>query len=136
MKQCPTCKMTVNAENECPICSTTLTYEPTVNAEKEHIIFNKYYWSYFGKTTWFPFLCSIVCIVRVAIVRPQISLLLIVMACLLLLSVVVSFFQRYLPNSMRGKWNHIYTEYYAEFKISMWKYMFAITAVLFSFFVK
>ena len=43
MKQCPTCKMTVDEKNECPICGTTLTYEPIVDAEKEHIILNKYY---------------------------------------------------------------------------------------------
>ena len=62
MKQCPTCKMTVDEKNECPICGATLTYEPIVDAEKEHIILNKYYWIYFGKTTWFSFLCLIVCI--------------------------------------------------------------------------
>lgn len=133
MKQCPTCKMTVDAENECPICSTTLTYEPTVNAEKEHIIFNKYYWIYFGKTTWFSFLCSIVCIVRVAIVRPQMSPLLVGMAGLLLISIVVSVFQRKLPDAIRWKYKHMGE--YAEFKVSLWKYLYAAIAVLFSFFV-
>ncbi|MBQ2767569.1 MAG: hypothetical protein IJF49_05765 [Clostridia bacterium] len=133
MKQCPTCKMTVNAENECPICHTTLTYEPTVDAEKEHIIFNKYYWIYFCKTTWFPFLCLIVCIVRVATVRPQVSPLLVGMAGLLLISIVVSIFQRYLPNAIRWKYKNMGN--YAEVKISMWKYLYAAIAVLFSFFV-
>ncbi len=133
MKQCPTCKMTVNEENECPICSTTLTYEPTVNAEKEHIIFNKYYWIYFGKTTWFSLLCSIVCIVRMAIVRPQISPLLLGMVGLLLISIVVSIFQRNLPDAIRWKYKHMGD--YAELKISLWKYLSAVIAVLFSFFV-
>ena len=133
MKQCPTCKMTVNAKNECPICSTTLTYEPTVNSEKEHIIFNKYYWMYFVKTTWFSLLCSIVCIVRAAIVRPQISPLLLGMVGLLLISIVVAIFQRKLPDLIRWKYKHM--GYYAEFKISMWKYLCAVIAVLFSFFV-
>ena len=133
MKQCPTCKMTVNAKNECPICGTTLTYEPTVNAEKEHIIFNKYYWIYFGKTTWFPLLCLSVCIVRVAIVRPQISLLLLGMAGLLLISIAVSIFQRSLPDAIRWKYKHMGE--YAEFKISLWKYLCPAIAALFSFFL-
>jgi len=133
MKQCPTCKMTVDEKNECPICGTTLTYEPTVNAEKEQIIFNKYYWIYFVKTTWFPLLCSILCIVRTAIVRPQISPILLGMAGLLLISIVVSIFQRYLPDAIRWKYKHMGN--YAEFKISMWKYLCASIAVLFSFFV-
>ena len=134
MKQCPTCKMTVNAKNECPICGTTLTYEPIVNAEKEHIIFNKYYWIYFGKTTWFPLLCFIVCVVRVAIVRPPISPLLLGMAGLLLISIVVAIFQRSLPDAIRWKYKHWGD--YAEFKVSMWKYLCAAIAVLFSFFIK
>jgi len=125
--------MTVDAKNECPICGTTLTYEPIVDAEKEHIILNKYYWVYFAKTTWFPLLCLIVCVVRVAIVRPQISPLLFGMAGLLLISIVVSIFQRYLPDLIR--WKYIHMGEYAEFKISMWKYLCAGVAVLFSFFV-
>ena len=132
MKRCPTCKMTVNADNECPICRTTLTYEPIVHAEKEHIIFNKYYWMYFGKTAWFPLLCSIVCIVRTAIVRPPMSPLLLGMIGLLLISIVVSIFQRSLPDAIRWKYQHMGD--YAEFKISLWKYLFAAIAVLFSFF--
>lgn len=135
MKQCPTCKMTVDEKNECPICGATLTYEPIVNAEKEHIIFNKYYWIYLGKTAWFPLLCLIVCIVRVAVVRPQISPLLIGMGVLLLMSIAVSVFQRNLPDLFRWKFMHL-GEDYAHFKISMWKYLFAAIAVLFSFFVK
>lgn len=134
MKQCPTCRMTVNAKNECPICGTTLTYEPTVDAEKEHIIFNKYYWIYLGKTTWFSFLCLIVCIVRVAIVKPQTSPLLVGMAGLLLISIVVSVFQRNLPDAIRWKYIHL-GEDYANFKIYLWKYLYAAIAVLFSFFV-
>ncbi len=133
MKQCPTCKMTVNAENECPICRTTLTYEPTVHTDREHIILNKYYWIYFGKTIWFSLLCSIVCIVRVAIVRPQISPLLLGMAGLLVISVVVSVFQRKLPDAIRWKYRHMGE--YAEYKVFLWKYLFAGIAVLFSFFV-
>ena len=125
--------MTVNAENECPICRTTLTYEPTVQAEKEHIVFNKYYWMYLGKTTWFSLLCAIVCIVRVVIVKPQISPLLFGMAGLLILSVVMSVFQRYLPDAIRWKYRHMGE--YAEIKIFLWKYLCAGIAVLFSFFI-
>jgi hypothetical protein len=134
MKQCPTCKMTVNAKNECPICHTTLTYEPCVIAEKEHIIFNRFYWIYFVKTTWFSLLCSIVCIIRAAIVRPPISPLLLGMVGLLLISIVVSIFQRSLPAAIRWKYI-LHGEDYAHFKISMWKYLCAAIAVLFSFFV-
>jgi len=132
MKKCPTCQMIVDAENECPICGATLTYEPTINSEKEHIILNKYYWIYLAKETWFSILCSIVCIVRVMIVGPQISPLLLGMIGLLVISIVVSIFRRNWVNAMQWK----YTENHAGFKTSLWKYLFAAIAVLFAFFVK
>ena len=134
MKQCPTCKMTVDEKNECPICGATLTYEPIVDAETEHIIFNKYYWIYFVKTAWFPLLCSIVCIVRAVIVKPPTSPFLLGMAGLLVISIAVSVFQRYLPDIIRWKYKHM--GHYAEFKIALWKYLCAGIAVLFSFFLK
>jgi len=70
----------------------------------------------------------------VAIVRPQISPLLLGMVGLLLISIIVSIFQRDLPDAIRWKYKH-WGEY-AEFKISLWKYLGAVIAVLFSFFVK
>ena len=64
VKQCPRCSMTVDDDTECPFCHETLTFEPSVPADKEHIVYNKYYWIYKLKTMWFSLACLIFCAVR------------------------------------------------------------------------
>ena len=133
MKKCPTCKMTVDAKNECPICGATLTYEPFVDADKEHIILNKYYLVYLAKAVWFSLLCTIVCVIRVLIAKPQPSPLLYGMVGLLIISVLVSLFQQKVANAIR--WKYMSDEY-TIFKTYLWKYLFAGIAVVFAFFIK
>jgi hypothetical protein len=55
MKICPKCKMTVDAENECPICYNTITYEPKVAVTKEKYVYNKYFWGTYLKICGFRF---------------------------------------------------------------------------------
>ncbi|MBQ8718373.1 MAG: hypothetical protein IJY66_03830 [Clostridia bacterium] len=133
MKQCPTCRMTVCAENECPFCHTTLTFEPGVPAEKEHIVYNKYYWIYLAKTAWFSVVCALFCLIRVLLVRPAPSFMLLYMSLMCLIALVASLTQRSLTKAIRWKWQH--TAEYAAYKAALWKYLFGAIAVLFSLFV-
>lgn len=61
MKQCPTCKSIVNAENACPICKTSLVYEPSAHTDNEHIVYNRYFALYLLKTLWISMLTVGVC---------------------------------------------------------------------------
>lgn len=131
MKQCPTCRMTVREENECPFCHTTLTFEPSSPSEKEHIVYNKFYWTYLAKTAWFPVVCTVFCAVRTLIARPEMSQMLLYMLLFAAASLLVSLTQRATVRALRRK----YSEDYSVFKVALWKYLFGAMAVLFSFFV-
>ena len=131
MKQCPTCTMIVEAENECPYCQTTLTYEATIESEAEHIVYNKYFWIWMLKRVWFSIACSIICIIRVITQHPTTTPLVISMFGLCTVSLVVSFFQRGLEKLASWK----YSNEYSKFKMLMWKYVLGGTAVLFSLFL-
>ncbi len=65
MKQCPTCHSIINAENTCPICNTSLVYEPSAHADEEHIVFNRFYGIYLLKTLWFSVVSFLVCGIRI-----------------------------------------------------------------------
>ena len=130
MKKCPTCQMIVDADNECPFCATTLTYEPKCEAESERLVWNKYLLIYIVKNTWFSLTCCIVGLVKILIARPQISVLLFSAGACALISLIVSIFQRHFSKTMTWK----YSEDYIPFKISMWKYLLGgISIILFVF---
>ena len=63
MKKCPTCKMTVKADMACPICQTTLTYEPEVSGNFEKKKLNKYLGIYLLKRFAFVLAAIAFCIV-------------------------------------------------------------------------
>ena len=63
MKKCPTCKMTVKADMACPICQTTLTYEPEVNGRFEKKKLNKYLAFYLLKRFAFVILATLFCVI-------------------------------------------------------------------------
>ena len=131
MKKCPTCQMTVNADNECPFCGTTLTYEPFCDTEKEHIVLNKYYLIYFAKNIWFSVICCLLGIIRLIAVKPMISELLIAAILCALFSFFISCFQRRL---LQKKW--IYREEFMEIQIRLWKYGSGLLSVIFFFFIQ
>ena len=131
MKKCPTCKMTVNADNECPFCGATLTYEQTCDADREHTVWNRYYLGYLAKTIWFSVICCIFGSVKLIVARPPMSELLITAIVFALLSLLISCLQRPL---MRGKW--IYKESYVPVQIALWKYGFGLLSVIFFLFIK
>lgn len=63
MKKCPTCQMTVKADMACPICQTTLTYEPEVEGKFEKKKINKYLFIYLLKRFAFVILAAAFCVI-------------------------------------------------------------------------
>lgn len=61
MKKCPICEMTVKADMACPICQTTLTYEPEVSGHFEKKKLNKYLFVYFLKRFAFVIFAAAFC---------------------------------------------------------------------------
>lgn len=124
--------MIVNAENECPFCGTTLTYEPVCDAEKERFVWNRYYFRYKVKTVWFALLCCLIGSAKIIVGRPQISELLIAAIALALISLYISCSQRSWMEKMKWK----YQESYLLFLIPLWKYGFGLLSVIFFLFIK
>lgn len=130
MKKCPTCRMIVDAENECPFCATTLTYEPKCEAESERLVWNKYLLIYIAKNIWFSLICCIVGLVKILVARPQMSILLFSAGACAVISLITSIFQRNFCKTMTWK----YSEEYMPFKIGIWKYFLGgISIILFIF---
>ena len=126
MKRCPTCKMIVDADNECPFCATTLTYEPQCEAVSEHLVWNKYLFFSIVKNTGFSVICCVVGLLKVFIARPQTSALLFTAGACAVISLIVSIFQRNLCKTMTWK----YSEEYIPFKIGIWKYLLGVLSII------
>lgn len=124
MKECPMCKSVVDEEFECPICWTTLTYEPNCDG-KEHFVLNKFYVRYLLRQCWFSLLClgitvALMCFVdfvwHPACVMPYVAAV---------VSVLMGIFQRQLIKLIQWK----YSQGYANFGVVYGKYIAAILAV-------
>lgn len=102
MRKCPVCQMIVDAKNECPICAATLTYEPVCDAEREHLLWNRYRWLYIAKCTWFSFLCCLIGFLKMIIARPQFHQIFWMAAALAAVSLAVSLFQRQIFRLLTG----------------------------------
>ena len=101
MKNCPTCWMTVDVDNECPFCGTSLTYEPDCDAVREKIVWNKYYLLYMAKNIWFSLICVLIGVIKLTVARPPMSELLIAAIVCAAVSLLVALFQRSLT---KGNW--------------------------------
>lgn len=49
VKQCPNCKMTVDAYSECPICGADITKEPHTEDGVERYVINKHFFKFLIK---------------------------------------------------------------------------------------
>ena len=131
MKNCPTCWMTVDVDNECPFCGTSLTYEPNCDAAREKIVWNKYYLLYMAKNIWFSLICVLIGVIKLTVARPPMSELLIAAIVCAAVSLLVALFQRSLT---KGNW--IYKESYIPIVVVSWKYGAGLLAILFFLFIK
>ncbi len=129
MKKCPNCEMIVDADNECPFCYTTITYEPIVNADSEKYVYNEYFIWYLIKQSWFSLLCLIFVVFKILCVQMRSIPLCIFSVLLAVLSLVYSIYQRKITKYLQWK----YSKEYSKFKSSEAKIMLGILAVLFSF---
>ena len=129
MKQCPHCRMTVNASDECPICFTTLTYEPSVSASREKLLWNRYLLLYFLRHMWFPLLCTLTTLIRWICVQPAITPLYKYGIALLAISLITAFFERTFVKWSQWK----YSERYAYFSVGLTKYLSALIGTVFCF---
>lgn len=118
MKNCPKCKMTVDAENECPICHTTITYEPKVAETKEKYVYNKYFFRHLIKNSWFSVMCFMIVALRLIAKHqfsPQYLLCYVGIFILLSISVLISVFQRRLSRFLQWKYSKDYSKYLANY---------------------
>ena len=129
MKQCPHCRMTVDAADECPICFTTLTYEPSVSASREKLLWNRYLALYLLRHVWFPLLCSIAVLLRLIFVRPTITPLYTYGVVFLLVSLITALFERTFVKWSQWK----YSEAYARYSVGFTKYLSALIGAVFCF---
>ena len=130
MKKCNVCQCIVDEISECPICGNTLTYEPTVTEDREHFVFNKYYYIYLLKNAWFAVFCTIASIIILIVDTPtsSYSLRFILPAIVLLIaSLADSFFKR----SQYKRLLKIYSERRANYMITYDKYLYGTVAVIF-----
>ena len=130
MKICPTCKMRIDAENECPMCHTTITYEPKVFEEREKYVFNKYLLLHLFKNSWFSILCLITVFIRF-VIKPHLSGYFICIILSLCISIFASLFQRKFSKHLQWK----YSKAYSEYAVNYTKIVSGGLAVLISFFL-
>ena len=130
MKQCPRCKSIVDEKSVCPICYTTITYEDEIASASEKLECNRYVVVYFIKQMWISVLCCIVGVVKLCVSSIEwneivfdIRLSAILFA---LASLGIAVFQRKLAKKSQWK----YTKEYAEQRLIVYKYLFAILSII------
>lgn len=129
MKKYPTCQMIVDADNECPFCYTTLTYEPEVFADKEKYVWNKYLVLYFVKKTWLSVLCTIVVLLKFVFTKTEFDTFLLFPIALAGFSLLLSFCGR----TMTKNWEWKYSQGYSEYRTLALKVFTGLLAVVLSF---
>lgn len=132
MKICPNCKMTVDADCECPICHTTITYEPICDSDKEKYVFNKYFFLYLLKQCWFSVLCMIIVIITMLFTQEEFKLISLFPILFAVISLVESIFRRRITRYIQWK----YSKEYSEYKTGETKIVSGIFAVVFAFVIQ
>ena len=124
MKKCPTCKMTVKADMACPICQTTLTYEPEVEGKFEKKRFNKYLGVYLFKRFAFVLAAIAFCVIAGLFIQKKGYWLL--TGGTAAAAVIISIFQRILTMYIKIP----FFEYIAWFIIFLIKYVSLLIPIL------
>ena len=129
MKTCPNCKMTVNADSECPFCHTSIPYEPTVDSDKEKYVLNKYLIWHIVKQCGFSFICFIAVLIRMILKKPIFDKYSLIIIVCISVSVIFSLFEKKISTYYQWK----YSAEYSLFRAIVIKLFFGAAAVLFSF---
>ena len=126
MKKCPTCQSIVDDDDTCPICQTSLIYEPSAHTDDEKIVWNRYYVMYLLKTLAFSVLCFLFCIIRVIGWREELDSLCVPIVLFSALSLFLGLTDRRMPASAAV----FYKKEGYRFSMVLGKYLSAITAVI------
>lgn len=134
LKKCKVCRSTVDAANECPICHTSLTYEPFCTDDKEHFAMSRYYVIYVAKQIWFSVLCCIFVAVMTALPGPHINEPLTAAIIFAAISLLISVLRRRLVSFiMSFSWNTwFHTDDYFHVHYNVIKYLFGGMSVVFA----
>lgn len=114
MKKCPNCKMTVDADLECPFCYTTLTYEPQCKEATEKYVFNKFFVWYMIKQCWFSVLCAITVAINLIAAKTPFNMLYVVIIILTLVSVLYAIFWRKISQLVQWKYSKDFSYFHTE----------------------
>ena len=132
MKVCPKCKMTVDANTACPICHTTITYEPDCDSDREKYILNRYFLWYMLKQTWFSLLCLLIVAVRQFTVQAEFNESRLISVFFVVISLVCSIFQRKIAKYMQWK----YSKEHSTFEVDRMRITTGLFGVLTAFFIR
>ncbi len=124
--------MTVDADNACPFCDTTITYEPVTDSPGERYVFNRYLVLHLVKQSWFAVLCLLTVVIRLLVVRPAWDPFLLFPVACLGISLILSFFGRRITRAMQWK----YSPDYAAFRTDALKVLLGAVAVVVSFVIR
>lgn len=126
MKACPICKSIVDEEFECPVCLTTLTYEPNCAGDREEYTVNKFFIRYMTRQCWFSVFCTVVVTVLAFFIDSALWVSSVMAWAAAACSVLMGIFQRYLIKKYQWK----YTADYAGYHVVGAKYGLSCAAVL------
>ncbi len=110
MKTCPTCRMTVNAHSECPMCKTELTDIPYSDRRGEVYKLNRWFWPYFIKTNRWSLASFALVVVKIICFGLTWNGYMLVTALFLLLMVLFALF----PERWKGLGSWRFSEEYNE----------------------
>ena len=133
MKHCPVCRCTVNEDNECPICGTTLTYEPTdFDAERERFVMSRHLALYLFGKAWFSCLCAVIAVYELISSGVGFSYITAVIIMMIDYALFSSFFYRLDIRLLQRIWSGKY----AYYKNLISRYVVPATAVILSIMVR
>lgn len=131
MKDCPRCRMTVDAHSECPICKADLVGVPYSDCERERYRLNRYLIPVLLKRGWVPLLASAVILLRVLLFGIEINIPFLCMLVCLVCAFVCVLFPNWKSSFARWKYSEDYLDSTAgKAKIIGW--VLAVLAVFFA----
>ena len=125
MKNCPVCKSVVDEEFECPICWTTLTYEPNCHATQEKFVPSKFLVRYLLRQCWFSLIALLVVFVATFFTNEGTLRICLLAWFAAIFSCLMGAFQRKWVCWLLCK----YSEEYASFRVELGKYLAAGAAI-------
>lgn len=132
MKQCPKCKMTVDAHSDCPVCNSDLSQVPYAETNSEKYVLNKYFLPYLFKKHKIPAVSALLVTVLFLLCVTKLNFLWIIPFVLVGYSVFSALFFNRITDFFEYLLSDVYTDDYIERTERVTKYLFAIVGFLFA----